>query len=41
MVQQSMSTYTAINNAIKTVSDIKAKLVAARAPGLDRSKDPD
>jgi flagellin len=31
-------TYTAINNAIKTVSDIKAKLVAARAPGLDRGK---
>jgi flagellin len=31
-------TYTAINNAIKAVSDIKAKLVAARAPGLDRSK---
>ena len=31
-------TYTAINNAIKTVSDIKSKLVAARAPGLDRSK---
>jgi flagellin len=31
-------TYTSINNAIKSVSDIKAKLVAARAPGLDRSK---
>jgi flagellin len=31
-------TYTAINNSIKTVSDIKAKLVAARAPGLDRGK---
>lgn len=31
-------TYTAINNAIETVSDIKAKLVAARAPGLDRGK---
>lgn len=31
-------TYTAINNAIQSVSDIKSKLVAARAPGLDRSK---
>jgi flagellin len=29
---------TAMNNAIETVSKIKAKLVAARAPGLDRSK---
>jgi flagellin len=31
-------TVTAMNNAIDTVSKIKAKLVAARAPGLDRSK---
>ncbi len=31
-------TYTAINNAIQTVSAIKEKLVAARAPGLDRGK---
>jgi flagellin len=31
-------TYTAINNGIQAVSDIKAKLVAARAPGLDRGK---
>ena len=29
---------TAMNNAIETVSKIKAKLVAARAPGLDRGK---
>jgi flagellin len=29
---------TALNNAIDAVSKIKAKLVAARAPGLDRSK---
>ena len=29
---------TAMNNAIETVSKIKAKLVAARAPGLDRTK---
>ena len=29
---------TAMNNAIEAVSKIKAKLVAARAPGLDRSK---
>lgn len=29
---------TAMNNAIDTVSKIKAKLVAARAPGLDRGK---
>jgi flagellin len=29
---------TAMNNAIEAVSKIKAKLVAARAPGLDRAK---
>ncbi len=29
---------TAMNNAIEAVSKIKAKLVAARAPGLDREK---
>jgi flagellin len=29
---------TAMNSAIETVSKIKAKLVAARAPGLDRGK---
>ncbi|HML43422.1 MAG: flagellin [Hyphomicrobium zavarzinii] len=31
-------TVTAMNSAIETVSKIKAKLVAARAPGLDRGK---
>jgi flagellin len=31
-------TTTAMNSAIETVSQIKAKLVAARAPGLDRVK---
>ncbi len=31
-------TVTAMNNAIDAVSKIKAKLVAARAPGLDRAK---
>jgi flagellin len=29
---------TAMNSAIETISNIKAKLVAARAPGLDRGK---
>lgn len=29
---------TAMNNAIETITKIKAKLVAARAPGLDRGK---
>ncbi|MGE3229048.1 MAG: flagellin [Hyphomicrobium sp.] len=29
---------TAMNSAIETISKIKAKLVAARAPGLDRAK---
>ncbi len=31
-------TTTAMNSAIQTVSEIKRKLVAARAPGLDRTK---
>ncbi len=31
-------TTTALNSAIQTVSEIKRKLVAARAPGLDRNK---
>jgi len=30
--------YTAMNSAIDVVSDIKAKLVAAREPGVDRAK---
>src|SRR6186997_2442125 len=30
--------YTGLNSAIKVVDEIKAKLVAAREPGVDRSK---
>ncbi len=38
MLQRLDVAVTAMNNAIETVSKIKAKLVAARAPGLDRTK---
>jgi flagellin len=31
-------TYTALNTAIKVVDEIKSKIVAAREPGVDRSK---
>ncbi len=31
-------TYTALNSAIKVVDEIKSRIVAAREPGVDRSK---